>query len=59
MVLVPAGRFLFGEKKEPITLPAFYIDRTEVTNAAYAAFCQAPGTRCRRVSRRTSRITRW
>ena len=43
MVLVPAGPFLFGEKKEPITLPAFYIDRTEVTNSAYAAFAQAAG----------------
>jgi len=43
MVLVPAGNFLFGEAKEPIWLPAFYIDRTEVTNAAYAAFCRAAG----------------
>ena len=25
------------------TLPAFYIDRTEVTNAEYAAFCKATG----------------
>jgi len=41
MVLVPAGDFLFGEAKDPIWLPAFYIDRTEVTNAAYAAFCKA------------------
>ncbi|MBZ5724203.1 MAG: protein kinase [Acidobacteriia bacterium] len=39
MVLVPAGKFLFGEKKEPVDMPAFYIDRTEVTNALYAAFC--------------------
>jgi formylglycine-generating enzyme required for sulfatase activity len=41
MVLVPAGNFLFGEARDPIWLPAFYIDRTEVTNAAYAAFCKA------------------
>ena len=41
MVLVPAGEFRFGEKKEVASLPAFYIDKTEVTNAAYGRFCQA------------------
>jgi len=39
MELVPAGPFLFGEKKESVNLPAFYIDKTEVPNAAYARFC--------------------
>jgi eukaryotic-like serine/threonine-protein kinase len=41
MVAVPAGPFLFGPKKETVNLPAFFIDRTEVTNAAYQAFCDA------------------
>jgi serine/threonine-protein kinase len=39
MVLVEAGSFLAGEHKEPDHLPAFYIDKTEVSNAAYAQFC--------------------
>ena len=41
MVLVPAGAFLAGQEKRSETLPGFYIDRTEVSNAAYARFCQA------------------
>jgi eukaryotic-like serine/threonine-protein kinase len=41
MVLVPAGEFAFGGDKQRLALPAFYIDRTEVPNAAYAKFCQA------------------
>ena len=41
MVLVPAGSFLAGQEKRTETLPAFYIDRLEVSNAAYARFCQA------------------
>ncbi len=45
MVLVPDGEFLFGQNKEPVTLPAFYIDKTEVTNQAYADFCKATGHR--------------
>jgi serine/threonine-protein kinase len=44
MVLVPAGSFLSGEKKQTSPpIPAFYIDRTEVTNAAYKTFCDATG----------------
>ena len=43
MVLVPAGRFLFGKDKLSVTLPAFYIDKTEVTNAAYKEFCKETG----------------
>lgn len=41
MVVVPAGEFRFGENKQVASLPAFYIDKTEVSNAAYARFCQA------------------
>ena len=43
MVLVPAGTFQFGRDKQLVDQPAFYMDKTEVTNAAYAAFCQATG----------------
>jgi serine/threonine protein kinase/formylglycine-generating enzyme required for sulfatase activity len=49
MVLIPAGEFVMGsndhgadEKPEHrLNLPAFYIDRYEVTNAQYKAFCDA------------------
>jgi len=41
MLLVPAGAFLAGQEKRSETLGAFYIDRTEVSGAAYARFCQA------------------
>jgi formylglycine-generating enzyme required for sulfatase activity len=43
MVLVPAGDFEFGEKKVHVNQPAFYIDKTVVTNARYAEFCNATG----------------
>ena len=39
MMLVDAGPFLFGQDKQSVTLPAFYIDKTEVTYEAYARFC--------------------
>lgn len=41
MVLVSAGAFLFGKDRQRLSLPAFYIDRTEVSNRAYAEFCRA------------------
>ena len=43
MVLVPAGPFLSGSEKESVDVPAFYIDQTEVTNAAYRRFCNERG----------------
>ena len=42
MLLVPAGPFQFGDAPgQDVTLPAFYIDETEVSNAAYHRFCEA------------------
>src|SRR5580692_3210476 len=43
MILIPSGDFEFGEAKQKVSLPAFYIDKTEVSNAAYAEFCKASG----------------
>lgn len=47
MVLVPAGTFAMGSENEApihtVYLDAFWIDRTEVTNAQFAAFVGATG----------------
>ena len=43
MVLVPAGLFKYGPDKEEVPQSAFYIDKTEVTNQAYGAYCKATG----------------
>jgi formylglycine-generating enzyme required for sulfatase activity len=43
MVLVPAGEFLYGRKNERMSLPAFYMDKFEVTTKRYAAFLQTTG----------------
>ncbi len=51
MILVAAGKFTMGsdidaEESKPaheVTLPAFYIDKTEVTNGEYKKFCDATG----------------
>jgi serine/threonine-protein kinase len=43
MELVPAGPFKCGKDNQTITLPAFYIDKTEVTNRAYLQFHNAVG----------------
>ncbi len=50
MALVPAGDFLFGEDapdspnpRRTVTLPAFYVDQTEVSRAEYQRFASASG----------------
>jgi serine/threonine-protein kinase len=43
MIYIPAGSFLSGEQNTPVSLPAFYIDETEVSNADFAEFCKATG----------------
>ena len=56
-VLVPAGPFLMGSdkakdtqsyddelKQHSLTLPDFYIGKTPVTNAQFAAFAKATGS---------------
>jgi serine/threonine protein kinase len=43
MVYIPAGSFLSGEQNTPVSLPAFYIDETEVSNADFAEYCNATG----------------
>lgn len=45
MVYIPAGAYLYGEDKQKRTLPAFWIDRTPVTNAQYARFVAETGHR--------------
>jgi hypothetical protein len=41
MVLVAAGPYLFGPRRETRTSAAFYIDKHPVTNRQYGAFCRA------------------
>ena len=43
MVLVPAGKFAHGKDAIPAELPAFYIDKTEVTNDAWRRYCSEHG----------------
>lgn len=41
MVLVSAGEFLYGSDNQRWSLPAFYMDKYEVTTKLYAKFLQA------------------
>lgn len=51
MALIPAGEFVMGsdnpegseQPAEKVTLPDYYIDKYEVTNAEYKQFCDATG----------------
>jgi serine/threonine protein kinase/formylglycine-generating enzyme required for sulfatase activity len=43
MVLVEAGQALLGRYRQAVRVESFYIDKTEVTNRAYLAFCRETG----------------
>jgi len=43
LVQIPAGEFLYGDDKQKVSLPEFWIDKTPVTNAEFARFVQATG----------------
>lgn len=41
MMLIPDGEYVTGTAGKTLKLPAFYLDKTEVTNGAYRDFCEA------------------
>ncbi len=45
MVLVPGGPFLMGKARRTVHIDAFYLDKTPVTNRAFATFVEVTGYR--------------
>ncbi|MBK5291854.1 MAG: protein kinase [Acidobacteriia bacterium] len=43
MALIPAGPIQFGDPAKPVDVPAFYIDKTEVSNSEYARYAKESG----------------
>jgi len=45
LVQVPAGKFLYGEQKEQVELPVYFIGKTPVTTGQFLVFLKATGHR--------------
>jgi eukaryotic-like serine/threonine-protein kinase len=43
MILIPAGSFPSGPEMQQASVPDYYVDKTEVTNAAYEQYSKARG----------------
>jgi eukaryotic-like serine/threonine-protein kinase len=43
MILIPAGPFASGPDKQQVSVPDYYVDKTEVTNAAFEQYLKARG----------------
>ncbi|MDM8519858.1 SUMF1/EgtB/PvdO family nonheme iron enzyme, partial [Anaerolineales bacterium HSG6] len=43
MLRIPTGNFLYGDDKQPVTLPEYWIDKTPVTVAEYRRFVEETG----------------
>jgi formylglycine-generating enzyme required for sulfatase activity len=60
MVLIPAGEFLMGSDPQyTLYLPDYYLGKTPVTQAQYAAFVQATGYRVPSVDASWARPDNW